>query len=143
MRVSIPASIFAFSLICTQAAATEKVQCPLFLPSGTAGELKPIPGWQLLMPQEVRVTGGGLLHGSPSGEAYLKPNRVQSQKSAGTTIEVSSWELGQPHAFETWLYCEYGAGLQLFRRVAPGARRCSVTGKRSLGGLDELVFVCQ
>ncbi|MCG2585820.1 hypothetical protein LZ005_15875 [Massilia sp. TS11] len=95
------------------------------------------------MPQDTRVTAGGLLHGDPADQAYLKPDAIRSTKNSQLSTDVEIWELGQPHMFETWLYCQYGEGLQLFQKVDPRATICSATGKRQRGALNELVFICK
>ena len=95
------------------------------------------------MPQDTRVTGGGLLHGDPSGQAYLKPDNIRSTKVGQLSTELNVWHLDQPHMFETWLFCQYGDGLQLFRKIEPHAKTCSSIGKRQRGTLDQLIFVCK
>ncbi|MBC7919098.1 MAG: hypothetical protein H7Y28_14940 [Rhodoferax sp.] len=125
------------------AQSAQIVICPLLLPAGTAAEAKPMPGWKLFMPQEIRITGGGLVTGEPDGQAYLKPLTVRTRKADGKTIEVQSWELGQPQGFPQWLYCEYGHGLQLFRRIDSHAAKCSMTGTWEPGALNDLRFDCR
>lgn len=97
------------------------------------------------MPGEARLSGGGLLHGAPDEQAYLRPDKTAEQK-IGKEIEYQvSWTLQQPHMFETWMFCSYGgqATLQLFRKVDPKASKCTATSRLEGGAFVKLEFECR
>lgn len=117
--------------------------CPLLLPAKAFKADGAVEGWTALMPQEARLTGGGMLHGAPDESAYLVPSDSKTRKTGKrTSIAVSRWSLEQPHGYEKWVYCGYGP-LELFQRVPVTATECVATSKLEDGAFLETVFVCK
>ena len=124
-------------------AAEQVIACPLWLPANSfVPQSLPDKGWIGLMPQEVRLSGGGMLHGSPEASAYLAPAESKGDRSSKEAQWIQRWQLGHPRR-ETWAYCGYGNdAVQLFKQVNSGARQCSLTSRSRHGAITEIKFRC-
>jgi hypothetical protein len=132
----------AYSAVST--AAQQVISCPLWLPANSFVS-KSLPGgdWVGLMPQEVRLSSGGMLHGSPEGNAYLAPTESKGAKIGYESQWIQRWQLDHPRR-ETWVYCGYGNdAVQLFKRVNDSTRQCSAISKSHQGAITDITFKCR
>lgn len=119
----------------------QRVSCPLWLPKGAFKPDDSARDWTGAIRQEARLSGAGLLHGAPDEYGYLKPHSAKATKTGTLEIGRTRWLLGQPHSYETWLYCSYGP-LELFKRIRTDATECNATSRRNRDAFVEVVFVC-
>ena len=127
----------------TPPAGEVRIACPLWLPAKAFKAEDTVKGWTALMPQEARLTGGGMLHGAPDESAYLVPDDSKVRRTGKhTSTAMSRWSLEQPHSYEKWVYCGYGP-LELFQRVPTTATECAATSRLDRGAFLDTVFVCK
>jgi hypothetical protein len=133
------------TLTLAASAPLQSVSCPLWLPKDSFRSNNSSEGWVALMPADARLSGGGLLHGAPAEEAYLRPDEAKERRNGNRSEFRAVWQLGQPHAFEVWMFCSYGgqSTLQLFRKVNDRASTCTSTSKLIDGAFTGTVFECR
>lgn len=127
--------------------AEQRISCPELLQPESMQPDRPPLGWSLYMPHALSLTEGGMLHGAPDESAYLVPDSYTSRKVGKQIIKTQSWSFDVPHGYPTWAYCGYGGAggpLQLFKRIADDATKCTLTTK----GIGERTkqmaeFVCK
>lgn len=143
----IPVLATAAAVLClcwsSAASGTEhRITCPPRLEPGSV-QAKAPPGWRFAMPQEAYLTDIGMLHGAPEESGYLVPAEARKGKRSTWT---QRWTFGQPHGYQTFVYCGYGGGsapLQLFHPIPTDATECTATSMKTAGVLEQAVFVCR
>jgi hypothetical protein len=122
-------------LFLAAATVSEPLSCPLTLPRETV-TVKAPRGWTGYAPSEfVRLTGFGLMAGSPETMSYLVP--FSSSKGKAT------WRVGNT---ARWLYCTYdgSAIIQISRPLPASGESCTITYKESKQeGITAMIAVCR
>jgi hypothetical protein len=127
------------ALLAPGLAAAQTVSCPLTLPEDAVAVARPPAGWIAGPPSLVRLQGGGVMRGHPSGIGYLVP--ASQKKVKGGTVATFRFDAGE----EKWLWCEYGASVaQIARRMDDAATACAVTTTEERRGvIAEMVAQCR
>jgi hypothetical protein len=116
-------------------ASSEPVSCPMTLPRQTV-TVKAPAGWVGYAPSEfVRLTGFGLMAGSPETMSYLVP--FSSSKGKAT------WRIGRA---PRWLYCTYdgSAMIQISRPLPGSGASCTISYKQTKQeGITAMTAVCR
>jgi len=124
----------------------QRVACPELLHPDAVQSNRPPVGWALYMPQEVYLSGGGMLQGPPDQSGYLVPDDSKRTKSGIRATQTDRWTFHAPEGYPTWIYCGYGGGrtpLQLFKPVADDATECILTTRFANDQIREQIFVCK
>jgi hypothetical protein len=81
------------ALLAPGLAAAQTVSCPLTLPEGAVAVARPPAGWIAGPPSIVRLQGGGVMRGHPSGIGYLMP--ASQKKVKGGTVATFRFDAGE------------------------------------------------
>lgn len=73
------------------------------------------------------------MRGHPNQLGYLKPEVTRKGTSRYT------FDAGE----EKWLYCSYGAAVQLAKRMDDKSTHCEVSSKTRGGMIEKLTAVCR
>lgn len=101
--------------------------CPLQVPAGTIKPNVAPPGWELRVMGGARLTAAGILVGPNDGSGYLRPDKSQVRRDGESEHFKQAWEFGPPPDLEKWLYCRYGGGLELYKRLPDRVKACTMT----------------
>jgi hypothetical protein len=99
-------------------AADLAATCPAKIPASSFVPGIPPEGWTAFVPRPMHLTGAGMMAGPPEALEYLVPN-----KEDGRT-QVFDFQKGDR---QRWLWCAYAGGVQISRRLADEAIKCTVT----------------
>lgn len=124
----------------------QRITCPELLHPDAVQANRPPAGWKLYMPQEIYLSGGGMVQGPPEQSGYMVPDDSKRAKSAKSSIQTDRWTFHAPEGDPMWLYCGYGGGrtpIQIFKPVADNATECILTTRFADDQVREQVFVCR
>lgn len=126
--------------------AEQRVTCPELLHPEAVQSNRPPAGWKLYMPQEVYLSGGGMVQGPPDRSGYMVPDDSKRTKSGIRATQTDRWTFHAPEGDPTWIYCGYGGGrspIQIFKPIADDATECTLTTRFANDQVREQVFVCK
>jgi hypothetical protein len=146
-RSHVLAVVLPFLAITSSACSAEqRITCPELLHPEAVQANRPPAGWKLYMPQEVYLSGGGMVQGPPEQSGYMVPDKSKRTKSGNSSMQTDRWTFHAPEGDPVWLYCGYGGGrtpIQIFKPVPDDARECVLTTRFANDQTQELVFVCK
>ena len=126
--------------------AEQRITCPELLRPDAVQANRPPTGWKLYMPQEVYLSGGGMVQGPPDQSGYMVPDDSKRARSGIHTTQTDRWTFHAPEGDPLWIYCGYGGGrtpLQIFKPVADDATQCILTTRFANNQVRELAFLCK
>jgi hypothetical protein len=114
-------------------ALAQQVSCPETMPQGSVEVAHAPSGWLGSSPSLARLDGGGMMRGHPKDIGYLRPEIRKG-------LARYTFDAGE----EKWLYCSYGAAVQLAKRMDDKATRCELSStKDQAGALAAITAVCR
>ena len=100
--------------------------CPLQAPAHVIKPGVPPPGWEVRVRDGPRLSTAGVLAGPFDGAGYLAPEKSQVRKDGESQHFTQAWDLQTPANGEKWLYCGYGSGLELYKRLPDSLKACTM-----------------
>ena len=108
------------------ASKAEVQVCPLQAPArATKPDVVP-PGWEARVREGARLTTAGILVGPYDGSGYLAPEKSQVRQDGESEHFTQTWDFGPPTDVQKWVYCAYGGGLELYKRLPDQAKACTM-----------------
>jgi len=139
----------ASPLLCSWGSAygtEQRITCPELLHPEAIQANRPPAGWKLYMPQEVYLSGGGMVQGPPDQSGYMVPDDSKRTKSGKSSTQTDRWTFHAPEGDPMWLYCGYGGGrtpIQIFKQVEDDATECILTTQFANDQVRGQTFVCK
>jgi len=142
LKIALPLLVTAGSAY----AAEQRTACPELLYPDAVQANRPPAGWKLYMPQEVYLSGGGMVQGPADQSGYMVPVESKRTKSGKSSIQTDRWTFLAPEGDRLWIYCGYGGGrtpIQIFKAVPDDATECTLTTRFANEQVREQTFVCK
>jgi hypothetical protein len=108
------------------ASKAEVPTCPLKAPAHVTKPGIAPSGWKVLVRDGARLTTAGILAGPFDGSGYLAPEKSKVRRDGESQRFTQAWDVRTPPSQEKWLYCGYGSGLEIYKRLPDSVTKCTM-----------------